>query len=159
MQKKLQDFNKKFTVLKNVAPQTEANKNLNEKVLNNAGDLYNDLYHICKNKYNKELNSLDTENRKKLDYKKLRLTDDYEYPSEEEQEKTSEKQTKTDFDELNEKIIKEEKEINKELFKNYFNFQRPTTLLKTLYNLNDKEKNNLLVNTIKSGLSDLRNEI
>ena len=32
-------------------------------------------------------------------------------------------------------------------------------MLKTLYNLNDKKKNNLLVNTIKSSLSDLKNEI
>ena len=152
MHKKLKDFHKNFTSLKNVAPRTEANKNLKEKVLDDAGDLYNDLYYIYKNKYNKELNSLDTENRKKLDYKKLRLTDDYQYPSEEEdeqQQQTSkefnkkeplEKQTETDFDKLNEQIIKEEKEINEELFKNYFNFQRPTTLLKALYNLNNKEK-------------------
>ena len=35
----------------------------------------------------------------------------------------------------------------------------PTTILKSLFNLNDKEKNNLLVNTIKSGLTDLKNEI
>ena len=32
-------------------------------------------------------------------------------------------------------------------------------MLKTLYNLNDKKKNSLLVNTIKSGLSDLKNEL
>ena len=32
-------------------------------------------------------------------------------------------------------------------------------MLKTLYNLNDKKKNNLLVNTIKNNLSDLKNEI
>ena len=35
----------------------------------------------------------------------------------------------------------------------------PTLMLKTLYNLNDKKKNNLLVNTIKSSLSDVKNEI
>ena len=29
----------------------------------------------------KKINSLDTENKAKLDYKKLRLTDDYEYQS------------------------------------------------------------------------------
>ena len=34
-----------------------------------------------------------------------------------------------------------------------------TVILKTLYNLNDRKKNNLLVNTIKNGLSDLKNEI
>ena len=40
------------------------------------------------------------------------------------------KPTKTDFDELNEQIIKEEKQINEELFKNYFSFQKPTEMLK-----------------------------
>ena len=63
------------------------------------------------------------------------------------------------MNELNEVIIKEETDINKELFKNYFKFQMPSAMLKTLYNLNDKKKNNLLVNTIKSSLSDLKNEI
>ena len=32
-------------------------------------------------------------------------------------------------------------------------------MLKTLYNLNNKKKNNLLVKTIKSGLIDSENEI
>ena len=32
-------------------------------------------------------------------------------------------------------------------------------MFKTLYNLNNRKKNNLLVNIIKSGLSDLKNEI
>ena len=32
-------------------------------------------------------------------------------------------------------------------------------MFKALYNLNDRKKNNLLVNTIKSGLSDLKNTI
>ena len=69
------------------------------------------------------------------------------------------KPTKTDVNELNELITKEETDINRELFKNYFKFQMPTLMLKTLYNLNDKTKNNLLLNTIKSNLSDLKNEI
>ena len=32
-------------------------------------------------------------------------------------------------------------------------------MLKTLYTTNDKKKNSKLVNVIKSGLSDLKNEI
>ena len=32
-------------------------------------------------------------------------------------------------------------------------------MLKTLYTTNDKKKSNKLVNVIKSGLSDLKNEI
>ena len=73
MHKTLKNFNKKFTGLKNVISQTKANKKLKEKVLDNAGNLFNDLYYIYKDKYNEEINSLDTENRKKFDYKKLRL--------------------------------------------------------------------------------------
>ena len=46
-----------------------------------------------------------------------------------------------------------------ELFKKYFSVQMPTEMLKTLYALNDKNKNNMLVNMIKSGLNDLKNEI
>ena len=77
MHKKLKDFHKKFTKLKNVIPQTEANKNLKEKVLDNVGDLFNELYYIYKDKYNEEINSLDTKDRKNFNYTKLRLTDDY----------------------------------------------------------------------------------
>ena len=54
-------------------------------MLSNAKNLYNELYYIYKGKYNKEINDLDTKNRKKLDYKKIRLSD-YQYSSEEEQE-------------------------------------------------------------------------
>ena len=35
----------------------------------------------------------------------------------------------------------------------------PTVMLKALYNTNDRKENNLIVNTIKSGLSDLKDEI
>ena len=72
-------------------------------MLINAGDLYNSLYYIYKNKYDKKINSLDTENRTKLDYKKLRLNNNYEYPSEEEEKKTI-----TDLNAFKEWIIKKE---------------------------------------------------
>ena len=49
--------------------------------------------------------------------------------------------------------------MNRELFKRYFNFQMPTAMLKALYTVNDRQKNNELVNIIKSRLSDLKNEI
>ena len=63
------------------------------------------------------------------------------------------------MNELNELIIKEETDIDRKLFKNYFNVQMSSELLKNLYNLNDEKKNNLLVNKIESGLSDLTNDI
>ena len=43
MYKTMKIFNKKFIGLKNVNSQRKANKNLKEKVLNNTGDLFNDL--------------------------------------------------------------------------------------------------------------------
>ena len=60
---------------------------------------------------------------------------------------------------FNELIIKKEKDIDKEIFKKYFGFQTPSLLLKNIYNLNDEEKNNDLVNVIKRGLKDLKKEI
>ena len=94
------------------------------------------MYYIYKDKYNKEINSLDTKNRIKLDYKKLRLADYYDYPSEEEQEETI-----TDPNAFNKQINKEEININTELFKKYFNFQRPSNMLKFLYKANTKRRN------------------
>ena len=70
-------------------------------MLINAGDIYNELYEIYKNEYNKEINSSNTKNRKKFDYKKLRLSDDYQYSSEEEQE-----ERKTDMNEISNTLLK-----------------------------------------------------
>ena len=56
-------------------------------------------------------------------------------------------------------INKEEMSINRELFQRYFNFQRPSDMLKAVYITNVKKKNNDLINLIKSGLIDLKNEI
>ena len=104
-------------------------------------------------KYNKEINSLDTKNREKLDYKKLRLSDDL-YSSEEEQEE----KTITDANAFKEQINKEETYINTELSKKHFKFQRPSDMLKSLYKVNTNQ-NNKLVSVINSGLKDLKKEI
>ena len=69
----MKKYHKKFISLKNFTLRTENNKKLKRDVLINAGDLYNLLYYSYKNKYNQKINSLDTKNRTKLDYKKLRL--------------------------------------------------------------------------------------
>ena len=69
------------------------------------------------------------------------------------------KTTKVDVKEFNELIIKKEKDIDKEIFKNYFGFQTLSALLKNLYNLNYQAKNNKLVNLIKSVLSDFKHNI
>ena len=44
MYKRLNDFQKRFNKYKIVNPQTDENKNLQEKVLNDVGDLFNELY-------------------------------------------------------------------------------------------------------------------
>ena len=60
-------------MLKTVNPQTDKNKDLKPKVLNNAGDLFNEMYYIYKDKYNEEKNGLNAKKQKKLYYKKLKL--------------------------------------------------------------------------------------
>ena len=91
----MRNYQKKFTSFNNLVPQTENNEKLKQEVLINAGDIYNELHYSYKNKYSKKKkNSLDTKNRQKLDYKKLRLSDDYQYPSEEEQEKKTRRKTR-----------------------------------------------------------------
>ena len=52
-------------------------------------------------------------------------------------------------------IAKEEIDLNEELFKKYFNFQRPGDMFMFLNKKNDKEKNIELVDAINSGLKDL----
>ena len=89
------------------------------------------------------------------------------YESEKEDKKTDKKPdkkappkkpTKIDLKNFNELINKEEMGVNRELFKIFCNFQRPSDMLKAAYNTNDNEKNRDLVNVIRSGLSDLKNE-
>ena len=94
------------------------------------------MYHSYKDKYNGEINSLDKENRKRLDYKKLKFTDDYQYPPEEEQEE----ETISDVNKFNEWVDKEETEIKTKLFKKHFKIQRPGDMLKYLYQTNDRKK-------------------
>ena len=94
---------------------------------------------------------------KKLDYKKLRFSDSYQYSSEEEQE--GQEKTKTDMNEIIKYIAKEEIDLSEELFKKYFNFQRPADMFMLLNKTKDKTKNIELVNVINSGLKDLKEEI
>ena len=58
----------------------------------------------------KKINSLEAKNKKKLDYKKLRLRDNYQYLSEDEQE--GQEKTKTVMNEIIKYIAKEEIDLN-----------------------------------------------
>ena len=106
-------YHKKFTSLNNLTPRTENKEKLKQEVLNNAGDIYNELYYIYKNKYNKKINSLDTKNRIKLDYKKLRLADIYDYLSDEEQKEKQEEKQKEEQEEEQKETITDANEFNK----------------------------------------------
>ena len=128
--KKLKNFHKKYTDLKNVTLQIRANKNLKEKVLDYVGDFYNELHYIYKEKYNEEKYNLNTKNKKYFDHAKFWLTDDYQYKSENEEEQQISKKfnkkelpIKTDANELNELIIKEETDIDKNYLKNILDFK------------------------------------
>ena len=64
MYKKLNDFFKKINKLKAVDPQTDKNKALMLNVLDNVGDLFNELYYIYKDKYNEEKDDLNAKKKK-----------------------------------------------------------------------------------------------
>ena len=88
----MKEHHKKFIKLNHLKPRTGYNKNKRLEVLIHVGNIYNELYYIYKNKYDKEIDRLSAKNKKKLDYKQLRLSDNYLYSSEEEQEEEQEKQ-------------------------------------------------------------------
>ena len=70
--------------------------------------------------------------------------------------KEEQEKAKTDMNEISKYIVEEEIDLNKELFKKYFNFQRPSDMLMYLNKTNDKDKNNELVNVINSGLKEIK---
>ena len=73
MFKKLNDFKKRFNKLKTVVPQTNENKVLNPKVLDNVGDLFNELYYVYKDKYNEEKEDLNTKKKKTFLLQKIEV--------------------------------------------------------------------------------------
>ena len=74
--------------------------------------------------------------------------------------KSDDKQpTKYDMVTMNKWIVNEEENLNKELFTKHFKCQSPSEMFKSIYQTKDKEKNNTMVNLIKSGLKDLKGEI
>ena len=140
MHKKMNEIPKKFTKFKDVNTRTKENEDLKAKVLDNVGDLFNDLYYIYKEIYEEERNNLNKKDTKKSDHTKLRLADDYMYKSEEEDRQTNkqtDKQTdkkpdkkeppkkikKKSCEDLNELMNKEEIGKNGESFKDILTFK------------------------------------
>ena len=108
----------------------------------------------------KKIDSLSAKNKKKLDYKQLKISGDYQHSSDEEQEEQEEqKEEKQDKkqDEKQEKELEEQKEESEEskflkyienkskgisyiLFNYYCNFKQPSDLAKILFEIKDKKK-------------------
>ena len=61
--------------------------------------------------------------------------------------------------EFNDYIIYKEVGINRELFKEYFNFRSSSFMLRDLSHTNDTKKNDESISLIRSGLKDLKKEI
>ena len=132
---------KKFNSLNNLKTRTKDNEKRKKEVLTNVGDIYNELYDIYKSKYSKKIDKLSAKNKTKLNYKQLRLSDEYVYSSEEEQEEQEEqKPTKVDYKTLIKQITDEETDISDEIFKKYFKVKRPSDMLMFLNKTNDTEK-------------------
>ena len=177
----MKDHHKKFVELKKLVPSTKDNKNKKKEVLIIVSEIYNKLYDICKSKYGKNIDTLSAKNKKKLDNKQLRFSDDYWYTSEEEQEKEQDKKQDEKQDEKQEKEQEEQKKqdkkqfdpeetikwmfnkedahVNNELFKKHFKVEKPSLMYEVLRRTNDKEKNSELVTIFNSGLKELKEEI
>ena len=121
----MKEYHQKFNKLKNLKTRTKDNEKQQQEVLTNVGDTYNELYDIYKNKHNKKIDKSSANNKKidkssasntkKFDYKKLRVSDNYLYKSEEEQKEEQEKQDEKTIDanEFNEQINKKKADINR----------------------------------------------
>ena len=70
MHKKQNNFHIKFTGFKNVSRQTKNNEDLKAKVLENVGDLFNELCYIYKERYEEEKDASNKKDAKKIDYTK-----------------------------------------------------------------------------------------
>ena len=100
---------KVHNTLINLKPRTRYNKNKRLEVIIHAGDIYNKLYNIYRSKYNKKIDSLSAKNKKKLDYKQLKISGDSRYLPDEEQEEQDEQAEQEKQEEKQEKQ-KEESE-------------------------------------------------
>ena len=77
---------------------------------------------------------------------------------EEESEENKLEKIKDDYKNFFKYTEDESKGISYELFEKHFNFTSLTVLTKQLYEIKNKKENNELVNVIKSGLIDLKDE-
>ena len=142
---KQDEFNTVLYLLKKYSPKHDKYVTLKNNLVDNASKFYEVREKIIEGFKNKIFS---------LYYDK-----DYEEQMELKKEEEEEKEIMSDVNKINEWVNKQETNISKELFKNYFSFQTPSALLKELYTTNDKEKNILLVSVINIGMEDLKEKI
>ena len=90
----MKEHYKKCNSLINLKPQRRENKNKRLEVIIHVGNIYSKLHDIYRSKYNKKIDSLSAKNKKKLDYKQLKISGDSRYSSDEEQEEKNKKNKK-----------------------------------------------------------------
>ena len=61
----IKENHKRFNKLHNLKTRTKGNEKRKQEVLTNVGDIYNELYDICKSKYKKKIDRLSPKNKKK----------------------------------------------------------------------------------------------
>ena len=69
------------------------------------------MYNIYRSKYYKKIDSLSAKNKKKLDYKQLKISSDYRYLSDEEQEEQEEQKEQEEQEKGDKKPFHPEKNI------------------------------------------------
>ena len=134
----MKEYHKKFNGLNKLKTQTKDNEKRKQEVLTNVGDICNELYDVYKSEYRKKIDKLSAKDKIKLNYKQLKLSDNYQHSSEEEKEEQKEqKPTKDDYKTLIKQLADEEADLNDDLFNKYFKFQKPSDMLMLLNKTND----------------------
>ena len=143
---KQEELNVVIVALKNYTPRDNKYVEAKNNLLNNVKNFYEGREKIIEGFKNRVF---------PLYYNKISEQMEASAAAKDEQEQEEkQKPTKDDLITLNKHITDEEKNINEELFKKHFNFQRLSDMLMFLNKTNDKEKNNELVNVINSRLKD-----
>ena len=72
----MEDSHKKFNSLNKLKTRTKDNEKRKQEVLNNVGDIYNEFVTFT-NVNTKKIDRLSAKNKIKLNYKQLKLSDNY----------------------------------------------------------------------------------
>ena len=70
----MKEHHKKLNSLIDLKPRSSENKNKRLEVIIHAGNIYSKLYYICRSKYNTKIDSFSAKNKKRLDYKQLKIS-------------------------------------------------------------------------------------